>query len=86
MSEAKTEIMRSRTRRMPESTATFIVEAAGQVYIQTNEFIYLGGTSTTMPTYPLRSTGAHATDGAASENTLDLYDRPSATLELKSGC
>ena len=28
---------------MPESTATFSVEAAGQVYNQTKEFVYLGG-------------------------------------------
>ena len=28
---------------MSESTATFSVEAAGQVYNQTNEFVYLGG-------------------------------------------
>ena len=28
---------------MPESTAIFSVEAAGQVYNQTNEFVYLGG-------------------------------------------
>ena len=28
---------------MPESTAIFNVEAAGQVYNQTNEFVYLGG-------------------------------------------
>ena len=27
---------------MPESTAVFSVEVAGQVYIQTNEFVYLG--------------------------------------------
>ena len=31
------------TKRMLESTATFGVEAAGQVYNQTNEFVYLGG-------------------------------------------
>ena len=43
MSEAKTEIMCSRAKGMPESTATFGVEAAGQVYNQTNEFVYLGG-------------------------------------------
>ena len=30
-------------KEMPESTATFSVEAAGQVYNQTNEFVYLGG-------------------------------------------
>ena len=43
LSEAKTEIMCLRTKGMPESTATFSVEAAGQMYSQTNEFVYLGG-------------------------------------------
>ena len=40
VSEAKTEIICLRTKGMPESTATFSVEAAGQVYNQT---VYLGG-------------------------------------------
>ena len=43
VSEAKNEIMCLRAKGMPESTATFSVEAAGQVYNQTNEFVYLGG-------------------------------------------
>ena len=43
ISEAKTEIMCLRTKGMLESTTTFSVEAAGQVYKQTNEFVYLGG-------------------------------------------
>ena len=43
VSEAKTEVMCLRTEGMPESTAIFSVEAAGQVYNQTNEFVYLGG-------------------------------------------
>ena len=43
VSEAKTEIMCLRAKEMPESTATFSVEVAGQVYNQTNEFVYLGG-------------------------------------------
>ena len=43
VSDAKTEIMCLRAKGMPESTATFRVEAAGQVYNQTNEFVYLGG-------------------------------------------
>ena len=43
VSEAKTEIICSRAKGMPESTATFSVEAAGQVYNQTNEFLCLGG-------------------------------------------
>ena len=41
VSEAKTEIMCLRARGMPESTATFSIEAAGQVYNQTNKFVYL---------------------------------------------
>ena len=40
--EAKTEIMCLRTKRMPESTGIFSVEAAGQVYNQTNEFVHFG--------------------------------------------
>ena len=47
VSEVKTENMRLRTKGMPESTATFSVEAAGQVYSQTNKFVYSGGTSIT---------------------------------------
>ena len=43
VSKAKTEIMCLRAKGMPESTAIFCVEAAGQVYNQTNEFVYLGG-------------------------------------------
>ena len=43
VSEAKTEIMCLGAKGVPESTATFSVEAAGQVYNQTNEFVYLGG-------------------------------------------
>ena len=42
MSEDKTEIMCLRAKGMPESTATFSVEVAGQVYSLTNEFVYLG--------------------------------------------
>ena len=66
---AKTEITCLRAKGMPESTAIFSVEAADQVYNQTNEFVYLEGMSTTMLTCPSRSTGAHATHGAASGNT-----------------
>ena len=43
VSEAKTEIMCLHTKGKPECTATFSVEAAGQVYNQTNGFVYLGG-------------------------------------------
>ena len=43
VSEAKIEIMRLRTKRMPEPTAIFSSEAAGQVHNKTNELVYLGG-------------------------------------------
>ena len=43
VSEAKTEIMCLRAKGMPESTAIFSVEAAGEMYNQTNEFVCLGG-------------------------------------------
>ena len=43
VSKAKTEIMCLRTKGIPESTALFSVEAVGQVYKQTNEFVYLEG-------------------------------------------
>ena len=43
VSEAKTAIMCLRAKGMTESTDTFSVEAAGQVYRQMNEFVYLGG-------------------------------------------
>ena len=37
--EAKTEIMCLRAKGVPESIAIFSIEAAGQVYSQTNEFV-----------------------------------------------
>ena len=42
VSEAKTEIMCLRAKEMLESTTKSSVEAAGQGYNQTNEFVYLG--------------------------------------------
>ena len=84
LSEPKTEIMCVRAKGMPESTATFSVEAAGQVYNQTNEFVYLEGNV------------KHNADLSIEVNrrirnawcsfrkyTLELYDRPSAPHELK---
>ena len=54
VSETKTEIMCLRTKGVPESIAIYNVEAAGQMYNQTNEFVYLGGNSTTMSICPSR--------------------------------
>ena len=51
--DAKTEIMCLRTKGMPEFTAMFSVEAAGQVYNQTNEFVHLGGNVNTNTDLPI---------------------------------
>ena len=84
ISEAKTEIVSLPAKGMPEFTATFSVEAAGQVHNQTNEFVYLGGNVN------------HNADLSIEVNrrirnawyslrkyTLELCDRPSAPLGLE---
>ena len=43
ISEVKTEITCLHANGMPEPTVIFSVEAAGQVYRQTKEFVCLGG-------------------------------------------
>ena len=43
VSDAKTDIVCLRAKGMSESTTIFSAEAAGTVYNQTNEFVYLGG-------------------------------------------
>ena len=84
VSEAKTEIMCLRARGMPESTATFSVEEAGQVYNQTNVFVYLVGNI-----YQNADLSIEVDRRVRNawcnfrKYTLELYDRPSAPLELK---
>ena len=73
-----------RTRGIPDVATTFSVEAAGQVYKQAHDFVYLGGNIN------------HDADLSIEVNrrirnawcsfrkySLELYDRPSAPLELK---
>ena len=84
VSETKTEIMCLRAKRMPESTAIFSVEAAGQVYNQTNEFVYLGGNvnhNADLSTAVDRR--IHKAWCSFRKYTLEPYGRPSAPLELK---
>ena len=69
VSKVKTDIMFLRTKGIPESTAIFSVEAADQVYNQTNVFVYLGGNVNHMPICSSKSTGAYATHGAGSGGT-----------------
>ena len=84
VSEAKTEIMCLRAKGMPESTAIFSIEAAGQVYNQRNEFVYLGGNVNHNADVSIdvdrRIRNAWC---SFRKYTLELYDRPSAPLELK---
>ena len=87
VSEVKTEIMCLRTKGMPESTATFSVEAAGQVYSQTNEFVYLEGIVNHNADLSLEASQRIRNAWCNFwKYTLELYDRPSVPLELKSGC
>ena len=84
VSEAKTEIMCLRAKGVPESTAIFSVEAAGQMYNQTNKFVYLGGNvnhnADLFIEVDRRIRNAWC---SFRKYTLELYDRPSAPLELK---
>ena len=84
VSEAETEIMCLRTKLMSEFTSTFRVEAAGQVYSQTNEFVYLRGNVNHSSNLSIEVNRRICNAWRRFRKyTLDLYDRPSASLELK---
>ena len=85
VSEAKTEIMCLHGKGMPESTAIFSVEAAGQVYNQTNEFVYLGGDVNHNNADLSIKANRRIRNASCSfrKYTLELYDRPRAPLEQK---
>ena len=83
VSEAKTEIMCLRTRGMPDATATFSVEAAGQVYKQTHEFVNLGGDVNHHDLSIEVDRRIRNAWCSFRKYSLELYDRPSAPLELK---
>ena len=84
VSEAKTEIMCLRAKGMSESTATFSVEAAAQVYNQMNGFVYLGGNVNHNANLSIEvDRRIHNAWCSFRKYTLELYDRPSAPLKLK---
>ena len=84
VSKAKTEVMCLRTKGVPESTAIFSIEAPGQVYNQTNEFVYLrenvnrNADLTIEVDQRIRNAWC-----SFWKCTLKLDDQPSAPLELK---
>ena len=73
-----------RAKGMPESAATFSVETAGQVFKQTNEFVYLRGNvnQNADPSIEV-DRRVHNAWCSFRKYTLELYDRPSAPLELE---
>ena len=84
VSEAKTEIMCLRAKGMPESIAIFSVEAAGQVYNQTKEFVYLGGNVNHNANLSIEVDRSIRNAWCSFRKyTLELHDRPTAPLELK---
>ena len=76
VSEAKIEIMCLRAKGMPESTTVFSVEAVGQVYNQTNDI----HSADLLIEVDRRIRNAWC---SFPKYTLELYDRPSAPLELE---
>ena len=88
VSESKTEIMCLRAKGMPESTATFRVEAAGQVYNQTNESVYLGGNINYNADLSIEVDRRMRNACCSSRKyTLELYDTDRALpSSSKSGC
>ena len=84
VSEAKTEIMCLSAKGMPESTTAFSVEAAGQVHNQMSEFVYLGGNVNHNADLSIEVDRRVRNAWCSFRKyTLELYDRPSAPLELK---
>ena len=78
------EIMCSRAKGIPESTATFSVEASGQMYNQTNEFVYLGGNVNHNVDLSIEVNRCIRNAWCSFRKyTFKLYDRSSAPLELK---
>ena len=69
---------------MPGATATFSVEAAGQVYKQTDEFVYLGGNVNHHADLSIEvDRRIRNAWYSFRKYSLELYDRPSAPLKLK---
>ena len=81
VSEANTKIMSLRAKGMPESTATSSVEAAGQVYNQTNEFVYFGGNVNHNADLSIEVVQRIRNAWCSFRKyTLELYDRPTAPM------
>ena len=84
VSETKTKIMCLCRKVLPESTAIFSVEAAGQVYNATNKFVYGRGNVNHNADLSIEVTWyIRNARSSLRKYILELYDRPSAPFELK---
>ena len=84
VSEVKTEIMCFRAKKMPDFTAIFSVEAAAQVYNQTNDFVFLEGNANHNVDLSIEVDRRIRNAWCSFRKyNVELYDRPSAPLELK---
>ena len=82
VSEAKTEIMCLQTKG--EGKVSFTINAAGQVYKQTIEFVYLGGAITAYRDRSIEITRRLQRAWACFQRyKMEIYDRPGVRLRLK---
>ena len=82
VSEAKTEIMRLETKG--GGNLSFTINAAGQVYKQTIEFVYLGGAITADRDLSIEITrGLQRAWACFQRYKMEIYDRPGVCLRLK---
>ena len=82
--EAKTEIMCLCAEGMPDPRAIFSVEAAGQAYNNTKEFVCLGGDVNHNADLSIEADRRMRNAWCSFRKyTLEMYDRPSVPLELK---
>ena len=83
--KAKTETICSRAKGMPEYTTIFSEEATGQVYSQTNEFLYLGGNVNHNADLSIEVDRRIRNAWCSFwKYTLELYDQSSSPLNLKT--
>ena len=84
VSEANTEIIRLRTWRIPDAATTFSVEAVCQVYKQVHNSVYLGGNVNHDADLSIEVDRCIRNASCSFRKySLEVYDRPSAPLELE---
>ena len=81
VSEAKTEIMRLETKS--GGKVSFTINAAGQVYKQTIQFVYLGGAITADRDLSIEITRRLQRAWSCFQHKMELYDRSGVRLRLK---